>query len=454
MLLEIPLNYSSGVLYLQLAEHLEKMIVAGSISSGERLPGTRELARMLRVSRCTVVAAYDLLAEKGLVVQTARSGTYAASSRAEGVPGLRREKPVFRFDGEEPTTDLLPLHALSEICRSLSLPSFEAALESSPPDGDPSLRRLLLHHAVLRGIPAHPEEVVVTSGGKDAISTALRSFKERGIFRLWAEELSYGEISKIAKNEKMPLRALPLFDDSTLPCLEQLSSADALYLVPSFQNPTGRTLPHALREKILSLRRERGFLILEDDSYGELRYGEKSVSALKAMEEGHGVVYIGSFSQALFPGMRLGYTLLPPSLRETYLAISASRQGHVSSLVQCVVSRFLENGGLAAAVERARKILSGRMEKLYGLLKKHFPSVPLFKPEGGIYLWFPTGAMEGTEAAGLAERCGVRVTPGACFALRKSKVFAVRFSIAAVPEKAMEGAVLRLSDAWSGRANY
>ncbi|MFA7620594.1 MAG: PLP-dependent aminotransferase family protein [Aminobacteriaceae bacterium] len=451
VLLEIPLNYSSGVLYLQLARHLEKMILAGSISTGERLPGTRELARMLRVSRSTVVSAYSLLAEKGLVSQSERSGTYALNPMRHGEKERVDEEALFRFDSESPGRELMPLTELSDIMWNLPIPDLESSLETSPPEGQPTLRRLLLHHAALRGIPAHPDEVVVTSGGKDAISTVMRSLKVLGVSRLWAEELSYGEIPSIARNERLSLRTIPLLNEDSLSCLEGLNEQDALYLVPSFQNPTGRTMPHEMRKIVLSVRRRRGFLILEDDSYGELRYGEKSVSALKAMDEGVGVVYIGSFSQALFPGMRLGYTLLPKIMKETYLSVSSLRQGHVSSLVQSVVTRFLQDGKLTVAVERARTVLSGRMRALASRLEAGFPRSEFFRPEGGIYLWFPTGVMDGAEAAILAAEHGVKVTPGECFALRRMRVPAVRLSIAAVSEASMEDAVARLSRAWDGR---
>jgi GntR family transcriptional regulator/MocR family aminotransferase len=451
LLLEIPLNYSEGVLYRQVAEHLEKMIATGSISSGERLPGTRELARMLRVSRGTVVAAYDILAERGFVVQTGRSGTYAADLPRRGLAPIQGEGDIFHFDVEQPTRDLLPLSELSDVLRDIPLPDLAEALEGAPVEGLSPLRRLLLRHAVLRGIPAHPDEVVVTAGGKDALSTALRSLRECGYARLWAEELSYGEIASIAGNEDVSLRTVPLLYEENLSCLERLTPSDVLYLVPSFQNPTGRTLSHQLRRAILSIRGRRGFLILEDDSYGELRYGEKSVPALKAMEEEGGVVYVGSFSQVLFPGMRLGYTLLPQPLQEAYLRTGGIRRGHVSSVVQLVVCRFLEGGRLADAVERARIILSGRMEALFRLLTRSFPESPVVKPEGGVYLWFPTGEAEGEFAAALAADRGVRVTPGSCFALREMKVRAVRFSLSAVPESSMEEAVARLERAWKGR---
>ena len=452
MLLEIPLNYSSGVLYIQLSEHLEKMIVAGSISSGERLPGARELARMLRVSRSTVASAYALLAEKGLVIQSERKGTYVSSADAVEEPEYGSDDCLMRFDSESPTADLLPVLEFSEITKNLQPPFFNSAMEGSPPEGQPALRRHLLQHSALRGIPAHAAELVVTSGGKDALSTALRSFRELDVRRLWAEELSYGGIAGIARNESLVLRTLPLIDECSLSRLEGLTPSDVLYLVPSFHNPTGRTMPHGLRERILSMRGRLGFHILEDDSYGELRYGEQPIPALKSMDDGAGVAYIGSFSQALFPGMRLGYALLPSPFREAYLRISSLRQGHVSSLVQAIVTRFLEEGRLPVAVEKVRRVLSGRMEALYRSLRRCFPAARVDRPEGGAYLWFPTGRTDGEDAAALAKAYGVCVSPGVEFALGRKRPHAVRFSIIAVPESIMPEAAARLQKAWRGLA--
>lgn len=451
MLLEIPLDFKEGVLYRQIATHLEKMILAGSISPGTRLPGTRDLARMLGVSRSTVMEAYYLLEELNLILQRGRSGTFVSVRVGCSFVSSGEKEDEIRFDSERPTPDMIPNDVLAKIAREVLVADKGKVMSGCPPEGLAELRMALLEHAVLRGIPARPEEIVVTSGGKDGLSTVLRSLRDAGFRRLFAERLTYGDMKGISRNEGIPLFTTPLLGEEEICFLETLSERDVLYLIPSFQNPTGRTLSPALRKQILSMRKKKGFLILEDDSYGELRYGDKSIPALKSLDEGDGVVYVGSFSQVLFPGMRLGYILLPSSLKEGYIRTATFRQGQVSSLVQLVVRAFIECGALAEAIEQARRILSHRMDALVSALEDAFPKNPFSLPEGGMFLWFPTGRMEGHAAAALAAANGVFVTDGASCALSKRTVHAVRFAVASVPAKEMKKATERLVFSWGGR---
>ncbi|MBL3539673.1 PLP-dependent aminotransferase family protein [Aminivibrio sp.] len=449
MLLEIPLDSKYGTLYRQIAEHLEKMILAGSIPCGTRLPGTRELARMLGVSRSTVVEAYMLLEKREIVQLKGRSGAFAAADSLPHPVSCREGGDVFHFDSERPTTDLIPYGALAKISRDALLEDGGKILGGSPPEGLEELRFALLEHSVLRGIPARPGEMAVTSGGKDALSTVLRALRTGGYGRVFAERLTYTDMKEIAANEGLPFRPVPLLVEEGLASLKKLTSRDILYLIPSFQNPTGMTLPPEIRREILELRQKKGFLIIEDDSYGELRYGEKSVPALKALDEGEGVVYIGSFSQVLFPGMRFGYILLPSGLWNSYVRTASFRQGQTSSLVQLVMLKFIRQGKLAEAVEKARAVLSARMESLLLGLGSAFPGMPVHKPEGGVFLWFPTGKTDGREAAGLAFRAGVLVTDGNLYSLGNKRQRAVRFSVSSVPAQKMDEACARLEKCWT-----
>lgn len=450
MLLEIPLDSKFGTLYRQIAEHIEKIILAGSIPRGARLPGTRELARMLGVSRSTVVEAYLLLEKRGIVLLKGRSGAFAASESLPHPVICPEGKNIFHFDTERPTRDLIPYGALAKISRDALLEDEGKVLGGIPPEGLEELRVALLEHSVLRGIPARPGEMAVTSGGKDALSTVLRALRAAGYKRVFAEKLTYTDMKGIAVNEGLPLRPVPLIVEDGLASLEKLTSRDILYLVPSFQNPTGRTLPPETRREILALRERKGFLIIEDDSYGELRYGEKSVPALKALDEGEGVVYIGSFSQVLFPGMRFGYILLPQGLWNSYVRMASLRQGQTSSLVQLVMLKFIRQGKLAEAVEKARAVLSARMESLVHGLESAFPGIPVHRPEGGVFLWFPTGKTDGGEAARLASCGGVFVNDGSLYSLVKKRQRAVRFSISSVPAQKMKEACARLEKCWKG----
>ncbi|NLB84457.1 MAG: PLP-dependent aminotransferase family protein, partial [Synergistaceae bacterium] len=353
-----------------------------------------------------------------------------------------------RFDSERPTANLVPTDILAKISRSVLLDDGGISLGGLPPEGYPQLRRALLRHAVLRGIPAKPEEVVVTSGGKDGLSTLLRACRKVGFTRVVTEELSYSDIQGIARNEDMPLSTVPLLGRGDLSPLRNISEKDVLYLVPTFQNPMGTTLSPEIRRELLSLRAEKGFLILEDDSYGELRYCDKSIAALKAMDDGDGVVYLGSFTQLLFPGIRMGYVLLPPLLSDCYLETARFRQGQVSSLVQLVLCRFIQEGALAEAIEMARRVLSVRMETLFSSLCGAFPEREISRPDGGMYLWFSTGNLTGDDAAERARKKGVLVKPGRIFSPLGSSVRGVRFALASVNASRIAGGVRLLQEAW------
>lgn len=448
MLLEIPLSSCAGPLFRQIASHLEKMIRAGTISGSVRLPGSRELAVRLGVSRSTVIEAYELLSDRGLIRMRGRSGTYVADRPPAEYLSPGEPADCFRFDSERPTADLVPTDILAKISRSVLVDDGGRSLGGLPPEGYPELRRALLRHAVLRGIPARPEEVVVTSGGKDGLSTLLRSCRKAGFTRVVTEELSYSDIQGIARNEDLPLSTVPLLGKGDLSPLRNMSEKDVLYLVPTFQNPMGTTLSPEIRRDILSLRAEKGFLILEDDSYGELRYCDKSISALKALDDGDGVVYLGSFTQLLFPGIRMGYVLLPPFLSDCYLETARFRQGQVSSLVQLVLCRFIQEGALAEAIEMARGVLSVRMETLFSSLQGAFPDREISRPDGGMYLWFPTGTLTGEDAAERARERGVLVTPGGLFSPSGRPVRGVRFALASVDSSRIAGGVRLLQEAW------
>ncbi len=448
MLLEIPLNFGGEPLFRQIASHLEKMIRSGAISGCVRLPGTRELALRLGVSRSTVIGAYELLADKGLILMRGRSGTFAAEILPPADVLAAGGGDYLRFDSERPTADLIPADRLAKISRAVLLADSGRSLGGLPAEGLPELRRALLRHAVLRGIPARPEEVVVTSGGKDGLSSLLRSCRKAGFSRVVTEELTFSDIQGIARNEDMPLAAVPLLEKHGLSPLLNMTEKDVLYLVPTFQNPMGTTLSAEIRREILSIRAEKGFLILEDDSYGELRYCDKSITALKAMDDGDGVVYLGSFTQLLFPGMRMGYILLPSFLSGLYLETARFRQGQVSSLVQLLLCRFIQEGALADAIEKARGVLSVRMETLFSSLNEAFPEIRIQKPDGGMYLWFPTGKLSGEEAAERARQEGVLVAPGRLFSPSGNSVRGVRFALASVRAPEMEEGARLLKKAW------
>jgi len=448
-LIEIPLDRCLKTpLYLQISFHLKRMIESGALEKGAKLPSTRDLALTLGVSRTTILQAYDHLDMGGLIVQKGRSGAYVAFSAHESEDTAKNVETRFDMESGLPSNDLIPCTILSRLCRELLLERGEDILGRPALQGLPELRRTLVRHAVTRGIPARKEEILLTSGGREGLSLTMATLKEKGIRSVWLEELVYPDAFSIARDQSLEVRKLPWDFKGVQGLLETLSREDALYLVPSFQNPTGRTLPQELRQIILDLSISRGYWIIEDDAYGELRYGAFSVPAMKAMKGSDRVIYVGSFSQALFPGLRSAYCLFPENLRDLSNGIQSKRSGPVSSLVQYLVLEFIQRGYLRDALDMARATIQSRMEALAEYLNEYLPKCPFVLPAGGIYLWLETPGLEGNRAESLAFEKGVALSSGSRFSWEGREVEAVRLSVSSLGRSELGMAVKLISRAW------
>ncbi|MBN1332489.1 MAG: PLP-dependent aminotransferase family protein [Synergistales bacterium] len=453
-MIEMPLDRGTKTpLYLQISLHLKRMIESGALENGSKLPSTRDLAFNLGVSRTTILQAYDQLDLEGLILQRGRSGAYVCFRKTEKEHPAEHCPDLLDMKTGLPSNDLIPCSVLSRLCREILLEKGEEVLGKSPLHGVPELRRTLVTHAVTRGIPARREEVLLTSGGREGLSLSMAALMETGVKNIWLDELTYPDAFSIARNQSLLLRKLPWDQEGMSSILRYLSSEDALYLVPSFQNPTGRTLPQELRQKILENSISRGYWIIEDDAYGELRYGAFSVPAMKAMKGSDRVIYLGSFSQALFPGLRLGYSLMPLSLWHMAHDLQTKRSGPVSSLVQYLVLEFIQRGYLRDSLDMARATIQSRMEALAEYLNEYLPDCSFQLPAGGIYLWIEIPGLDGDEAERLALARGVEVSSGNDFSWEGNKVQAVRLSVSTLGRSELGLAVKLLSQAWESYYN-
>jgi GntR family transcriptional regulator/MocR family aminotransferase len=438
VMLEIPLERGSKTpLYQQIAFHLKRMIESGTLPEGYKLPGTRQLAEDLSVSRTTVNEAMHLLEAEGYVELKKKSGCYVRRKNVAGVSrekAMCSEKVIWDLASGLPDKSLIATRFLSKMLKDLSLNVGKDLILPAPLAGVPELRRALVKHAALRGIPARSDEVLVTAGGLEALAILIAAIKEQGVKNIFVEELTYSPVVELATKNKMQVCCISLNDPAY--SLKDASKGDVLYLIPSFHNPTGRTLSLETRSSILEIAKRKSLLIIEDDTYGELRYGKESVPALKAMENAEKIAYLGSFSQVLFPGFRMSYLLLPENLMKSCLDIKRIFYGSVSSLVQYFVLTFLEEGGLYETLEFVRNQISMRMRSLCEGFRKMLPHALFEMPLGGIYLWLNLPNLKGSKAALKAAAQGVSVVPGVAFSVKGEDVEAVRLSVSS----------LRLSD--------
>jgi GntR family transcriptional regulator/MocR family aminotransferase len=277
------------------------------------------------------------------------------------------------------------------------------------------------------------------------------SLAEIGVQKIWVEELTYPDIFPMINKLKLQVETVPMAPADMLERCNILKEKDALYLIPSFHNPTGRTMDYETRKEVLALAKKKGFWIIEDDAYGELRYSAQSVPAMKAMENAEKVIYLGSFSQLLFPGLRNGYALVPNQLKEEFREALACSAGTVSSLVQYLVSAFLSEGLLENCLERARKEISKRMDCLISSIEKLLPHALAEKPLGGIYLWVTLPGLSDESLHALALSEDISVVPGKEFTKDKRETFSVRLSVSSLGINDLKQAVERLAKAWGDK---
>lgn len=426
--MELVLNREAGEpLYRQIAERISEMIRLGALAPGVRLPGSRALADSLGISRCTAQSALNLLIDQGLVVSRLGSGHYVVGQLE--LPVFSRS--VIDLDSHIPQGRMMPQHWMEQAGQGL----FESsqAFDFSPVEGAEELRRLLAGYAVRRGLAVDWRNLFVGGGGRQAISVTLALWRSRGVRRCWCPQVCWNWIQSAAQMEGLQLCRFQHLDD-----LEQLTEQDGVYLNPTFSNPTGQTLNHQERQLVAQRSSTQGFWVLEDDAYGDLRWGDVVLPALTAYG-GERMTYVGSLSQTFCPSLRVGFTVYPNHCSGFVADLHQRRFGPLSSLLQAWTARFLSCGLVDKALAQIREEGRLRMQSLWGVLGD---LIDTEAPQGGIYLWLPVES--GDLFASEALKQGVAVTPGRLFS-DGVNLGAVRLSIAACEQGQLErgGKILR-----------
>ncbi len=440
---------SRDPVYRQLADHLAALIVADRLAPGERLPPTRELAEALGVARNTVSRAYEWLAEAGYLGAHVGRGTFVAGGPRPRSAALRPGGPrpaPFAWSAllaprrlQLPRRPPMPGAGPSALrfdfrpgvvdTRSLPIAELQGAwqravgkLREHGNDFDalgwPPLRAAIARSLTGRGIARSADEVLVTSGAQQAIELVARALIEPGdvvavedpgyflaalAFRgcgarvvgigVDAEGLRTDELARVLRTRRVKL----------------------VYVTPSVQLPTGVSLSAERREMLLDLSDRAQMPILEDDYDCELRTDAPAAPALKASDGRDRVIYVGTFSKALFPGLRVGYVVGAPELLRV-LAVGRTVSTLQASLVdQIAMAELLARDGLERHVRRVRKRYAERARTMLAALAEYMPAETRFRePAGGCTVWveLPENVDAGVLAAAAAGK-GIAYAPGA-----------------------------------------
>jgi GntR family transcriptional regulator/MocR family aminotransferase len=414
----------SGPLHLQIATRLRAAITAGMLAPGARLPSARSLAGQLGVARGTVDAGYAVLIGEGVVVPRGSGGTIVSPElAARASPPVQRRMPFAARRAEAPSAPLpfrMGLPALDAFPRKLwtSLTVRAArglgaeALGLPDPAGWRPLREAIAAYlGVSRGILCTPDQVLVTAGFQGALALVTRVLLRPGD-PVWVEDPGYilaRQALEAAGATLVPVRV----DREGLRVAAGMVAAPRAKLAvvtPTHQCPLGVALSLPRRLALLGWAAESSAWVLEDDYDSEFRYTGHPLPALKSLDRGGRVLYAGSFSKVLFPGLRLGYLVVPDELAEAFARASRLGSFGLPPLEQRVAAAFMADGHFARHLRRMRGLYAVRRRALAEALTAAFgDAVALELAAGGMHLLarFPGAADDGTlarraAAAGLA----------------------------------------------------
>ena len=468
----------------QIEAHLERLIRERLLAPGAKLPATRELAQTLGVNRATVALAYEELVAAGWARAHVGQGTFVADSPREpappapsapapidwaalfsrsariiGVPdeqarsvGLAAGAPgVVSFAGGMPDSGLFPTDAFRRVLNQVVREEGEALLQYYPVEGYPPLRAYLAAYLLRFGVEARPDEILIVNGSQQGFDLIARTLLDPGDF-VAIEAPTYPRALQVFRSFGAQLLAVPW--EATGPRVEALErllerhAPKLFYCQPTAHNPTGLTIAPDTKRRLLAAAARHRVPIVEDGFDGSLYYGQRPSPPLKAADRDGLVLYIGTFSKILFPGLRLGWVVGPRPVLERLGAAKQLADFHTSALIQAAVHRFCERKLLDRHVARVAAEYGRRCALLLGALRRRMPPETRWtEPAGGfsLLLTLPPGLDAAALLPEALER-GVAFTPGAPFFPDGGGERTLRLSFSSVPAARIDEGVRRLGE--------
>lgn len=381
--IHIELEQKSGkTLYEQIYEYIREEIRKGNLLQDERLPSARFLSDYLQVSRTTVDMAYGQLVAEGYLIAKPKRGYFVGDVRelyntgmaetyAETEPFCQENAPGWRYDFSPNAIDMsqFPYATWKKITKNIMVDARSHMFALGEPQGDIELRRTIcryLHGS--RGVSCDPEQVIV-GAGNDFLLLLLEKILGRHI-HVAMENPTYSRAYKIFRSFAYPISLIPMDDKGIRVDKLEESKAKLAYVMPSRQYPTGVSMPIGRRMELLHWADgERERYLIEDDYDSEFRYKGKPLPSLQASDRLGRVIYIGTFSKAIAPAIRVSYMVLPYPLLERYRRECGFFSSTVSRIDQTILNEFISDGYFERYLNKMRKRYRMKHDLLLGELK-------------------------------------------------------------------------------------
>lgn len=466
----MPDKLGKEPVYKQIVNYINRKISGGDWTIGSKLPSQRVLAESFCVNRSTVVRALEELCSYGILEGTTGKGTVVTSNTwsvlmstappdwgnylksgtfQENVPTVQMinklefEKDIIRLGTGELSPDLFPAEMMREILQRL--PDRFPSLNYLGPLGLPELRRQLSLRLKKQGIDADPSCILITSGSLQALQLISVCMLKPGSV-VYTESPSYLKSLQVFPSAGMKLSGIPMDREGLLYWnIGNRAENALLYTIPTFHNPTGTLMSETRRQELFRFCSNHRLPIIEDNAYGELWLEEPPPKPLKTMDQHGMILYLGTISKTLAPGLRIGWLVGPESVVERLGDVKMQVDYGASSISQWALAELFSSGLYDEYLGNLRQKLKDRRDFALSLLNKHFIDLAQWDvPRGGFYIWLRlNGKVPVEQLFHLLLKERVLINPGSIYDFGKNQ--SIRLSYAYASEKELTAGIEKLS---------
>ncbi len=462
-------------LYKQLAVRISELIEHGTLRAGERVPSVRKCSEQQSVSIATVMQAYRLLEDQGVIEARPQSGYYVRArcwtpppepdiSRSALRPinvklnelvmevvKASRDASLVRLGAALPSLELFPVKELNRTMASAARRAPVAAHSYDVPPGNRALRVQLARRAIEAGCTLSPDDIITTVGATEALNLCLRAVAKPGDV-IGIESPTFFGILQIIESLGMKVCEIPTFPRHGI-CLDELEArlkccrVKACLFTLNFSNPLGSCMPDEKKQRLVEMLSSRKIPLIEDDIYGNLTFGPKRPKVAKAYDADGWVLHCDSFTKTLSPGFRVGW-VAPGRFKAKVEFLKFVNTSATASLPQIAVAEFLQNGGYDHHLRKIRRLYATQMEVMSQAVCRWFPEgTKITRPTGGMCLWVELPAhVNSLDVYHQAMAEKINIAPGPLFSAKQKFLNFIRLSAGNPWSTTVENAVRRLGE--------
>lgn len=362
------------------------------------------------------------------------------------------EKPeIISFAGGLPAPELFPVEEMKAVSLKVLEEDGRAAMQYAATEGFAPLRKQIAERMNAKyNTKVAAEDIAITSGSQQGLDFSGKIFLDEGDVVLCESPSYMGALNAFKaygpKFIEVPTDENGMIMEELEKVLETTENVKMIYVIPDFQNPTGRTWPMERRTKFMELINKFEIPVIEDNPYGELRFEGEILPSLKSMDEKGLVIFLGSFSKIFCPGYRIGWVCAEPELLNKYITIKQGADLQASTITQREVSKFIDMYDLDAHVEKIKAVYKVRRDLMINTMKETFPAEAKYTyPEGGLFTWVELP--EGMDAKEIMVKCleqNVAYVPGGSFFPNGGKENTFRLNYSNMPDEKIVDGIARL----------